>query len=95
VENGKFSIPRSCPSFLFSVQLKGEIYLKWEEGLVKVIYRDKEWELKGRITVRDAISKVGLNIQAVLAVRDGKLITEDTILEDGDIVKLVAVVSGG
>jgi sulfur carrier protein len=66
-----------------------------EWSMVKVIFREKEWELRGGMTVRDAILKVGLNPQAVLAVRDGKLINEATILRDGDTVKLIAVISGG
>jgi len=47
------------------------------------------------MTVRDAIVKAGLNPEAVLAVRDGRLINEDTKIQDGDTIKLVAVVSGG
>jgi len=45
--------------------------------------------------VRDAIEEVGLIPRAVLAVRDGKLLTEDTVLDEDDEVKLVAVISGG
>ncbi len=62
---------------------------------MKIIYRDKTWELKGRTTVRHAIKKVGLHPQAVLAVRDGKLITDDVLISGDDVVKLIAVVSGG
>lgn len=62
---------------------------------MKLIYRDKTWELRGGMTVRDAILKVGLDPEAVLAVRDGVLINEETILANDDVVKLVAVVSGG
>jgi sulfur carrier protein ThiS len=62
---------------------------------MKIVYRDKVWELKGRTTVRAAIVKVGLQPQAVLAIRDGKLITDDVIISGDDTVKLVAVVSGG
>ncbi len=62
---------------------------------VKIIYRDKQWELRGGITVRDAIRKVGLDPEAVLATRDGKLINESTILKEDDVIKLVAVISGG
>ena len=47
------------------------------------------------MTVRDAILKVGLDPQAVLPVRDGKLINEATILHQGDVIRLVAVISGG
>ncbi|MGQ9466433.1 MAG: MoaD/ThiS family protein [Anaerolineae bacterium] len=62
---------------------------------MKLIHRDREWELEGRMTVRQAIEKIGLIPETVLAVRDGKLLTEDTVLEPGDTVKLVSVVSGG
>jgi sulfur carrier protein len=63
--------------------------------MIKLKYRKQEWELEGKFTVRQAIEKVGLNSEAVLAVRDGELITEDTRLQDGDQVRLVAVISGG
>jgi sulfur carrier protein ThiS len=60
-----------------------------------IVYRDKEWELEDGMTVRDAILKVGLDVEAVLAVRDGQLINEETLTRDGDVIKLVAVISGG
>ena len=60
-----------------------------------VLFRDKQWDLKGGMTARDAILKVGLDPEAVLVVRNGKLVDDSTILEDGDSVRLIAVVSGG
>ncbi|RMF27560.1 MAG: thiamine biosynthesis protein ThiS [Chloroflexi bacterium] len=63
--------------------------------MVKITFRDQEWEVEAGITVREAIEKVGLTPEMVLPVRDGKLITEDTRLEEGDEIKLVAVISGG
>jgi len=62
---------------------------------MRITYRDKVWELKGRTTVRDAIKKVGLHPQAVLAVRDGQLLTDDVIVSGDDVVRLISVVSGG
>ncbi len=62
---------------------------------MKVIHRNQEWELEGRMTVRQVIEKVGLLPETVLAVRDGKLLTEDTIVEPDDEIKLIAVISGG
>ncbi|RLC62235.1 MAG: thiamine biosynthesis protein ThiS [Chloroflexota bacterium] len=62
---------------------------------MKIIYRDQEWELEGRRRVRDAIKEVGLIPQTVLAVRDGKLLTEDVTLDEDDEVRLIAVISGG
>lgn len=62
---------------------------------VKVIYRQREWDLRGGMTARAAIEKVGLDPEAVLVVRNGELVTDDTVLEDGDEVRLIAVISGG
>ena len=63
--------------------------------MVRLIHRNQEWEIKAGMTVRDAILKVGLNPEAVLAVRNGHLISEDSKIEDDDVIKLIAVVSGG
>lgn len=63
--------------------------------MIKLKFRDQEWALEGKYTVRQALEKVGLQPQAVLAVRDGKLLTGDIRLNDGDEIKLVGVISGG
>lgn len=63
--------------------------------MVQVIHRDKTWEVKAGSTVRDLILKVGLNPESVLALREGRLISEETLTHEGDTIKLVAVVSGG
>jgi len=62
---------------------------------MKIVYRDQEWEFKGNITIRDAIKKTGMNPEAVLAMRGGKLVTDDVIALPEDTIKLIAVVSGG
>ena len=62
---------------------------------MKLTFRDKVWELRGGLTARAAIEKVGLDPEAVLVVRREKLVTDDTVLEEGDEVKLIAVISGG
>jgi len=62
---------------------------------VKLILRDKEYEVKSGTTVRHALEKIGVNSESVLATRDGELITDDEILREGDVIKLVAVISGG
>ena len=62
---------------------------------MKIVYRDQTWEFKGNITIRDAIKKVGLHPTAVLALRDGKLVTDDIVVGPDETIKLIAVVSGG
>lgn len=63
--------------------------------MVTVIYRDKTWEVKPGSTVRHIIQQAGLNPESILAVRNGKLVNEATLTQNGDTIKLVAVVSGG
>ena len=63
--------------------------------MVKLVYRKKEWEVEPGITVDDAILKMGLKLYAVLSMRDGKFVSRETILRDGDEIKLIPVISGG
>lgn len=60
-----------------------------------ITFRGKSYEVESGLTVREALIKIGLEPQLYLAVRDGKLVTEDQKLLADDKIKLVAVVSGG
>ncbi len=63
---------------------------------VQLVFRDKKYDVAAGMTLRDALKKVGLQPELVLAVYKGQLMTDDTILkEDMQTIKLVAVVSGG
>ena len=62
---------------------------------MKIIYRDQQWELRGRWRVRDALEEVGLVPQTVIVVRDGELLQEEAILDEDDEIKLLAMISGG
>jgi sulfur carrier protein ThiS len=61
----------------------------------KLILRDKEFEVKSGMTLLSALNKIDVIPEAVIATRKGELILEDEILRDGDVIKLVAVISGG
>lgn len=62
---------------------------------VKLILRDKEYEVKAGMALLDALKKCNIVPESVIATRDGEMITDDEILKDGDVIKLVAVISGG
>lgn len=62
---------------------------------VKLILRDKEYEVKPGMTLLDSLRKIDILPESVIAVRDGEMILEDEILKDGDVIRLVAVISGG
>ncbi len=57
--------------------------------------RDKLFEVPAGMTVRDALLRLDIEPESVLPVRDGQLITDDELLRDGEVVRLVAVISGG
>ena len=69
--------------------------LKEESMPVTLILRKKEYTVEGTITVKDALKQLGLSSESHLVVRDGQLLTENDALRNGEVVKLVAVISGG
>lgn len=63
--------------------------------MVKLVLRDKEFDVRAGMTLLSALEKVQILPETVLATRQGELILEDEILKDGDVIHLVAVISGG
>lgn len=61
----------------------------------KLVLRDKEYEVKAGMTLLDALKKSNIVPESVIATRNGELMTEDEILRNGDVIKLIAVISGG
>ena len=62
---------------------------------VKLTLRDHEYEVRAGMTLRSALEKIDVQTEAILAIRDGEMITDDDLLKEGDVIKLVAVISGG
>jgi sulfur carrier protein ThiS len=63
--------------------------------MVKLILRDEEYEVRPGMDLLAALEKCGVLSESVIATRDGELILDDEILNEGDVIKLVAVISGG
>jgi sulfur carrier protein ThiS len=61
----------------------------------KLVLRNKEYEVRAGMTLLDALKKSNIVPESVIATRDGEMIIDDEILKDGDVIKLVAVISGG
>lgn len=62
---------------------------------VKLVLREQEYEVKPGMTLLDSLKKTGILPESVIASRAGELILEDEILKDGEVIKLIAVISGG
>jgi sulfur carrier protein ThiS len=61
----------------------------------KVIYKKNEYEICAGITIRAALEKLRIQPEAVVSTKNGELINEDETIKDGDVIRLVAVISGG
>jgi sulfur carrier protein ThiS len=63
--------------------------------MVKLILREKEFEVRPGMTLLDALKKNDILSEGVICTRAGELIAEDEILKDGDVIKLISAISGG
>jgi len=63
--------------------------------LVKLILREKEYDVKPGMTLLSALQKIDVVPESVIATREGEMILDDEILHDGDVINLIAVISGG
>lgn len=61
----------------------------------KLILRNREYEVKSGQTLRSALKEAGILPESVIATRQGEMITEDEMVREGDVIKLIAVISGG
>ncbi|HLA06196.1 MAG TPA: MoaD/ThiS family protein, partial [Anaerolineales bacterium] len=73
----------------------GRMTLPKAKMTVKLILREKEYEVRPGMTLLDALKKSNILPESVIATRDGEMILDDEILTEGDVVKLIAVISGG
>ncbi|MCS6993575.1 MAG: MoaD/ThiS family protein [Anaerolineales bacterium] len=69
--------------------------MTFENQTVKFILRGKTCEVKAGMTLLDSLKKLDILPESVIAVRQGELILEDEILKPGEVIQLVAVISGG
>lgn len=66
-----------------------------ENKHAKLILKENTINCRANIPIWKAMKENGLSRSAFLTVREGILITDDEILNDGDSVELISVVSGG
>ncbi len=57
--------------------------------------RKREYTVKHGMTIRAALQLLSIEPDSVLPTRQGELLTDDEILRENDVIKLVPVISGG
>jgi sulfur carrier protein ThiS len=62
---------------------------------VKLLLRDEEFEVRAGMTLLSSMEKAGILPESVIAMRDHEMILEDEILQDGEVITLISVISGG
>jgi sulfur carrier protein len=60
-----------------------------------IIIRKHQHEVKHGMTIRKALQKLDIEPDSVIITRNGELLTDDEILQQNDVIKLVPVISGG
>jgi len=63
--------------------------------MVKLILRKDVFEVRPGMTLYDALKKLNILPEGIIATRIGELIEVDEILKEGDVIKLVTAISGG
>ncbi len=63
--------------------------------MIKVIFKNTESHTPGNITIRELITAMGLSPQSILAVKEGKLVSNETRLGNEGEIRLISVISGG
>ena len=69
--------------------------LQTGDKLVKLVLRDKEYKVNAGMNLLSALKKCNIVPESVIATLNGEMILDDEILNDGDVVKLISVISGG
>lgn len=64
---------------------------------ITIIYRRTETQIEKPVdlTVSKLLNQMNLLPEANLVIRKGELLTEHELIKDGDIIKIVPVISGG
>jgi sulfur carrier protein ThiS len=57
--------------------------------------RADEYKIRPGMTVRDAMLQNDILPESVIPTRDGEMITDDELVREGDLIRLVSVISGG
>ncbi|MBK9178197.1 MAG: MoaD/ThiS family protein [Acidimicrobiales bacterium] len=64
---------------------------------MKVVLRNprREVEVEGPMRVHALLERLECNRESVLVIRNDTLVPGDTLLDDGDVVEIRPVISGG
>ena len=60
-----------------------------------IIYKGKEFPVRPNSQLLSVLKRLEIVSETVLATRNGELIPEDVHIQEGDVIKLINIISGG
>ncbi len=63
--------------------------------MARIVMEDRVWEVKRRMNVLRFLQKEGINPEEVLVLINGRVVTEDAVMEPQDEVEIRWVLSRG
>ncbi len=63
--------------------------------MITLLIRKQVYEFPAPLSVKEALERLGLTPETHLVLREGILLEQEDQLRDGDVVKLIASISGG
>jgi sulfur carrier protein len=63
--------------------------------IVRLRNPNRELEMAGPMSVTKLVGRLEVNRESILVIRNGELIPADGMLDDGDVVEIRPVISGG
>lgn len=64
---------------------------------MRIVDRQNNFEevLEGKLTVGKALEKLNINPESVIVIKEGQLVTHDTLIKEDEEIEIMSVVSGG
>ena len=63
--------------------------------IVRLRHPTRELEVPGPMSVAKLLNRLELHRESVLVIRNDTLVPGDSMLDDGDVVEVLPVISGG
>lgn len=62
-----------------------------------LIIKDKteEKELNGELTIKELLDELDLSSETIVSKKNGEIVIEDAVIEEGDKIELVQIIYGG
>ncbi len=70
-------------------------FFYWGIEMAEVTMEERKWEVERRINVLRFLEKEGINPEEVLVFINGRVVTEDAVMESQDLVEILPVLSRG